>query len=251
MSRHTCVSRAGSSSTTTRSPRTAELNNRRFAAATERWDVLVHVFSLTDKKNVLGPEVNGRNLRKKIMKNFHQLQAMEPPGSRVHTAVSNAATKATYRRVVAVLLVCLVLARHVRAVEEGFVTATFGNAPHVLYPGTLQVEQELLRFDLASLARGARVQRAILRFPFRSDWGGHTVVKLLPVGISEQCLGTDPPAHRALNVTEATKTWATDPQTNQGLKIVQVVRAELQDAVLEVSYLGPDKAPHCLSCLPI
>jgi len=177
------------------------------------------------------------------MKHLHQLRAMGPPGSRVRTAVSNAATKATYRRVVAVLLVCLVLAGHVRAVEEGFVTATFGNAPHVQYLGTLQVERELLRFDLASLPRGARVQRAVLRFPFRSDWGGHAAVKLLPVGVSEQCLPTNPPAHCTLNATQAVKTWTTNPQTNQGSKIVQAARAELQGAVLEVSYLGPAEKP--------
>lgn len=177
------------------------------------------------------------------MKNFHQLRTMQPHSSRVRTTISNAATKATYRRVIAALLVCLVLAGHVHAVEEGFVTTTFGNAPHVQYPGTLQVERELLRFDLASLPMCARVQRAILRFPFRSDWDGHAVVKLLPVGVSEQCLPTDPPAHCTLDAAQAVKTWVADPQTNQGLKIVQAVRAELQDAVLEVSYLGPVAKP--------
>ena len=176
------------------------------------------------------------------MENSHQLRTMQRRGSRVRTTMSNA-VKATYRRVLAVLLVCFVLAGRVCAVDEGFVTATFGNAPHVQNPGTLQIEQELLRFDLASLPKGARVQRAILRFPFRSDWGGHAAVKLLPVGVSEQCLPTNPPAHRTLNATQAVKTWAADPHTNQGLKIVQAVRAELQGAVLEVSYLGPAEKP--------
>src|SRR3990172_5382555 len=176
------------------------------------------------------------------MKNFQQLRAMGPPISRVATAVSNIPTGATYRRVVAALLVCLVLAGHVSAVEEGFVTATFGNAAHVQYPGTLQVERELLRFDLASLPMGARVQRAILRFPFRSDWGGHTVVKLLPVGVSEQCLPTDPPAHCTLRATQAVKTWAAtaDIPLNQWTFVVATydgskVRLYINDTMEEFS----------------
>jgi hypothetical protein len=121
---------------------------------------------------------------------------------------------------------------------NGFVTTTFGNNPKAQYPGTLKVKPKLIYFDLSSLPKGAMIERAILRFPFRSDWGGHSAVKLLPVGVSEKCLPTCPPAHRSLDATEAVRAWVADPTTNQGLKVVQAGRAEFREAVLEVSYIG-------------
>jgi hypothetical protein len=127
--------------------------------------------------------------------------------------------------------------------KEGFVTATFGNAIDMHYPRTLKIEQELMHFDLSSLPKGVKIQRAILHFPFRSDWGGHSAVKLLPVGISEKCLATHPPSHRRLNATEAVRAWIGDTEVNKGLKIIQAGRAKLQEAVLEVSYLGQVSSP--------
>jgi hypothetical protein len=127
--------------------------------------------------------------------------------------------------------------------KEGFVTATFGNAANVQYPHTLKIEQELMHFDLSSLPKGAKIQRAILHFPFRSDWGGHSAVKLLSVGISEKCLATHPPSHRSLNATETVRAWITDTEVNQGLKIIQAGRAKLREAVLEVSYPSQVSSP--------
>lgn len=127
--------------------------------------------------------------------------------------------------------------------KNGFVTTTFGNTPRAQYPGTLKVKRELIYFDLSSLPKGAKIERANLRFPFRSDWGGHSAVKLLPVGVSERCLSTHPPAHRSLNATEAVRVWAVDPAANQGLKVVQARQAEFQEAVLEVSYVGSVAKP--------
>jgi hypothetical protein len=94
-----------------------------------------------------------------------------------------------------------------------------------------------MRFELSSLPKGAKIQRAILHFPFRSDWGGHSAVKLLPFGISEKCLATYPPSHRSLDATEAVRAWVGDAEVNEGLKIIQAGRATLEEAILEVSYL--------------
>lgn len=58
--------------------------------------------------------------------------------------------------------------------KEGFVTATFGNAANVQYPNTLKIDQASMHFDLSSLPKGTKIQRAILHFPFQSDWGGHS-----------------------------------------------------------------------------
>jgi hypothetical protein len=122
--------------------------------------------------------------------------------------------------------------------KEGFVTATFGNAPHVQYPATLKVEKDRIRFDLSSLPGNAVVQRAVLRFPFRSDWGGHSATKLLAVGLSDRRLPTRPPYHRSLDATDAVRAWAEDAATNLGLRILHSGRADFTTAVLEVSYIG-------------
>ena len=127
--------------------------------------------------------------------------------------------------------------------DDGFVTVTFGGGGAVRFQGTVNLDGELLRCDVSRLPRDVRVQRAILRFPFRSDWGGHTAVKLLPVGIADTCLPTQPPDHRSLNATEPVKRWVADPTENKGLKIVQAGRARLGEAVLEVSYCGPVTEP--------
>jgi len=149
---------------------------------------------------------------------------------------------AAIRRLLLLVVLCTELSTAAVA-KEGFVTATFGNAENVQYPNTLKIEQELMRFDLSSLPKGAKIQRAILHFPFWSDWGGHSAVKLLPVGISEKCLRTNPPSHRSLNATEAVRAWVGDAEVNKGLKIIQAGRAKLQEAVLEVSYLGQVSSP--------
>ncbi len=143
-----------------------------------------------------------------------------------------------------VAALCIMLCTASEA-KEGFVTATFGNAANVQYPRTLKIEQELMHFDLSSLPKGAKIQRAILCFPFRSDWGGHSAVKLLPISVSEHFLTTHPPRHRTLNATEAVRAWFGDAELNKGLKIIQAGRSKLQEAVLEISYLGqvPSQLP--------
>jgi hypothetical protein len=141
-----------------------------------------------------------------------------------------------------VAIICFGLSAVVVA-KEGFVTATFGNAANVVYLRTLKIERELMHFDLSSLPKGTKIQRAILHVPFRSDWGGHSAVKLLPIGVSQQCLTTQPPSHRSLDATDAVSAWVAGDEVNRGLKIIQAGRAKLQEAVLEVSYLGPVAQP--------
>jgi len=126
---------------------------------------------------------------------------------------------------------------------EGFVTATFGHSDNARYPKTLQVEKHLLRFDVSALPRKAKIVRAILRFPFRSDWGHHSAVRLIPVGVSQKPLPTAGPADRTLDATEAVRAWVADPSRNTGLKIMhggsaagsEGRSAEFSKAVLEVS----------------
>ncbi|MHC4642035.1 MAG: hypothetical protein ACYS32_10345, partial [Planctomycetota bacterium] len=141
-----------------------------------------------------------------------------------------------------VVILCIGISTTAGA-KEAFVTATFGNTSNVQYPRTLKIEQESVHFDLSSLPKGAKIQRAILHFPFRSDWGGHSAVKLQEIGISGKCLATHPPSHRSLDATEAVRAWIGDAEVNKGLKIIQAGRAKLQEAVLEVSYLGQISSP--------
>jgi len=129
-----------------------------------------------------------------------------------------------------------------RAVD-GFVTATFGNQPGVEHPKTMQVQKDLIRFDLSALPAGIKVQRAILRFPFRSDYSGHSAVKLVPVGVSDKPLTTQPPSHDTLNATEDVRAWVADQTKSLGLRIVAAGRADFQNACLEVSYFGPVQRP--------
>ncbi|MHC4745089.1 MAG: hypothetical protein ACYS8Z_24500, partial [Planctomycetota bacterium] len=145
------------------------------------------------------------------------------------------------------LLLCLILAvcfgaAVVSRAEEGFVTATFGSAGKMQYPQTLKLDKDLISFDVSALPKGVEIQRATLRFPFRSDWGGHSTVELAPIGISKRPLSTFPPAHRSLDATEAVTAWVERDATNRGLRVVQGGRAQLEKAVLEVSYLGPVRA---------
>jgi len=126
---------------------------------------------------------------------------------------------------------------------EGFLTATFGDIESAQHRGTLQVKEESLRFDLSALPSGARFARAVLRFPFRSDWGHHSAVKLVPIGVSQRPLPTAPPAHRTLDATKAVRVWAADASRNKGLKIVLRGRADFHKAVLEVGYLGDVSRP--------
>jgi hypothetical protein len=122
--------------------------------------------------------------------------------------------------------------------NQGFVTVTFGNTPAAQFPGTLKIDSESLRFDLASLPAGVQVQRAILRFPFQSNYQQHSAVKLLPSGVSQQPLSTLPPDHRALEATEAVRAWVANPAANRGFKVLLPGRADFSKAVLEVSFLG-------------
>lgn len=140
-----------------------------------------------------------------------------------------------------ILAVCLGAAAVSRA-GEGFVTATFGSDAKMQYPQTLKFDQDLMRFDVSALPRGVEIQRARLRFPFRSDWGGHSAVKLAPIGVSKRPLRTFPPAHRSLDATEAVRAWVESDEANRGLRIVQGGRVQLEKAVLEVSYRGPVRA---------
>jgi len=185
----------------------------------------------------------------KAMKSFYRLWAMQQHNSRLRGAgILAAAARAKHRSTVVILRFYFVVAVSIglctgAKAKEGFATATFGNAPSMQYPHSLKFEQELMHFDLSSLPKGAKIHRAILRFPFRSDWGGHSAVKLLPVGVSEQCLLTHPPSHRSINATVAVRAWAADTEANRGLKIIHADRAKLQEAVLEVSYLGPIAQP--------
>ena len=103
---------------------------------------------------------------------------------------------------------------------EGFVTTTFGNKADVEHPKTLRAEKDLIRFDLSALPAGVKVHRAILRFPFRSDYAGHSAVKLAPGGVSEKPLPTQPPAHDALNATEAVLAWVADPGKNLEVRVL-------------------------------
>jgi len=127
--------------------------------------------------------------------------------------------------------------------SEGFITVTFGNTPAAQYPGTLKIEPETLRFDLGSLPAGVRIQRAILRFPFQSNYQQHSAVKLLPIGVSQRPLPTLPPDHRALGATEAVRAWVANPAANQGLGVLLAGRADFSKAVLEVSFLGEVPQP--------
>jgi len=122
--------------------------------------------------------------------------------------------------------------------SEGFVTATFGNTQAAQYPGTLKIEPETLRFDLASLPAGIQVERAVLRFPFQSNYQQHSAVKLLPIGVSQQPLPTLPPDHQALGATEAVRAWVANPAANRGLKVLLPGRADFSKAVIEISFLG-------------
>jgi len=122
--------------------------------------------------------------------------------------------------------------------SEGFITTTFGNTPAAQYPRTLKIEPETLRFDLALLPAGVLVQRAILRFPFQSNYQQHSAVKLVPIGVSQQPLPTLPPDHRALGATEAVRAWVANPAVNRGLKVLLAGRADFSQAMLEVSFLG-------------
>jgi len=181
------------------------------------------------------------------MRSVYQLCATEPPGG-CGLGRPNARPETKRGGIATVLLLYLLVAACIGAslpaeAKEGFATATFGNGPEMSYPRTLRVEKELMHFDLSSLPKGAEIQRAVLRFPFRSDWGGHGEVKLLAVGVSQRPLSTRPPAHRSLDATEAVKVWAADTGANQGLRIIRAERAELQKAVLEVSFWGPIPAP--------
>jgi hypothetical protein len=60
-----------------------------------------------------------------------------------------------------VAIICFGLSAVVVA-KEGFVTATFGNAANVVYLRTLKIERELMHFDLSSLPKGTKIQRADL-----------------------------------------------------------------------------------------
>jgi hypothetical protein len=82
---------------------------------------------------------------------------------------------------------------------EGFVTATFGNSDNARYPKTLQVEKDLLRFDVSALPRKGKIVRAILRFPFRSDWGHHSAVRLIPVDTVRSTTTSVRPSGRAMS----------------------------------------------------
>jgi len=125
--------------------------------------------------------------------------------------------------------------------DENFVTTTFGNTPTAEHAGTLKIDQGILRFDLSSLPKGARVRRAVLRFPFNSGYQ-HAPVRIVPVGVSEQPLRSEAPDHRALSATEAVRAWVANAEANRGLKVVSAGHAEFQGAVLEVSYLGEPAA---------
>ena len=156
---------------------------------------------------------------------------------------------AKYRGLIAVTLrfyfvvvLCIGLNAPAEA-KEGFITATFGNVANVQYPRTLKIGQELMHFDLSSLPKGSKVQRAILRFPFRSDWGGHSAVKLRPVGVSQEYLATYPPNHRSLDATVTVRAWVDNTESNKGLQIIHAGRAKLEEAILEVSYLGRISEP--------
>ena len=112
--------------------------------------------------------------------------------------------------IITVLLLCFVASAHAGAgtaveVRDGFATDTFGNGPKVQHPGTLTVKEGLMHFDLPLLPEGVEIQRAVLRFPLRSDWGGHAAAKLVPIGILQQPLSTYPPAHRSLDATDAAR----------------------------------------------
>ena len=148
---------------------------------------------------------------------------------------------------VAVLyLICLMLAGTAARAAERFVTATLGNVASAQYQQTLKVEPGLIRFDLSTLTAGTKVQRAVLRVPFRSDYSGHAAVKLLPVGVSEKCLPTQLPSHRRLNATEAVGAWLAKAADNRGLRVVSAGRADFHAAVLEVGYLGvPSPTKRC------
>ncbi len=152
--------------------------------------------------------------------------------------------KARAAYVVAVCcLACSVFTCTAAYAAEGFVTTTFGNVSFAQHRQALTVEPGMIRFDLAALPPATKVQRAVLRFPFRSDYGSHAAVKLLPVGVSERCLATQPPAHQTLRATEAVSAWLANSIDNRGLKIVSAGRTDFQKAVLEVSYLGEVTQP--------
>ena len=125
---------------------------------------------------------------------------------------------------------------------EGFVTVTFGG-PGAQHPDTLTVRDGTMRFDLAALPAGVRVERAILRVPFEWAYGRHDPVRLVPVGVSEKPLPTQPPTHTCLNATEAVRAWAADAAANRGLQIDSAGRADLAKTTLEVSYVDDVPAP--------
>ncbi|MEA3367495.1 MAG: hypothetical protein U9R68_05210, partial [Planctomycetota bacterium] len=120
--------------------------------------------------------------------------------------------------------------------------ATFGG-PRARHPGTLTVQQRTMRFDLTALPADVTVQRAVLRVPLAWAYGRHEPVRLVPVGVSEKALPTQPPTHTSLNATEAVRAWAAEPAANHGLRIDSAGRADLPKATLEVSYLGDVPAP--------
>ena len=188
-------------------------------------------------------------MEQKAMKSIHRLWRIQPLDGCVCGAANSGETAGTRRHSASLILQLYLVVifsfgiSTASVAKEGFVTATFGSVADVQYPRTLKIEREFMHFDLSSLPKDAEIQRAILRFPFRSDWGGHSAVNLLPVGISEKCLATYPPSHRSLKATDAVRAWVSNVEVNQGLKITQAGRAKLQEAILEVSYLGRVPSP--------
>lgn len=168
-----------------------------------------------------------------MIKDFGRLWDVQPSGELPYGGASGRmvtnANRGVSSLVLSLCLLAVVCSGAARAAEvkEGFVTVTFGKGPSAQHPETLSLEQDNMHFDLRTLPKGIEIQPAILRFPFRSDWGGHSPAKLLPVGISDKCLPTRAPDHRTLDGTQAVRVWVAD---NTG------------------RWLFPRPAPHGFSC---
>ena len=122
---------------------------------------------------------------------------------------------------------------------DGFITTTFGTAPHCEHPGTMSLEGGVLWFDLLALPAGVRVQRATLTAPMASVHGQCRATHVVPVGVKgAKPLTTRPPEHNCLDATAIVAAWVSKPDTNKGLRVEDAGHADLKQAVLEVSYVG-------------
>jgi hypothetical protein len=127
---------------------------------------------------------------------------------------------------------------------DGFVTTTFGNTPACRHRNTLTLKGGVVRVDLSAVPKTARVRRAVLRVPQRGHRRGISVV-LVPVGVAGgQALATRPPLHRSFDATAAVRAWVEQPESNEGLKVVEDAGVRFDQAVLEVSTTGAVAKPH-------